>query len=65
MRRAPASTLFWIDETYIGYVDEHESLEGFAVDRPMLLYVGRCRKHMHSADCGWAIYAPMQQLLNR
>ena len=34
MRRAPASTLFWIDETYIDYVDEHESLEGFAVDRP-------------------------------
>ena len=34
LSRAPASTLFWIDETYIDYVDEHEALEEFVFDRP-------------------------------
>ena len=34
LRRAPADTLFWIDETYVDYVDGQESLEGFAVAHP-------------------------------
>ena len=33
LRRAPASTLFWVDETYVDYVAEQESLEGFAAER--------------------------------
>ena len=33
LRRAPAYTLFWIDETYVDYVGGQESLERFAVDR--------------------------------
>ena len=34
LRRVPASTLVWIDETYIDYIGAHESLERFAVTRP-------------------------------
>jgi histidinol-phosphate/aromatic aminotransferase/cobyric acid decarboxylase-like protein len=34
LRRVPASTLVWIDETYIDYVGAHESLESFAITRP-------------------------------
>ena len=34
LRRAPASTLFWVDETYVDYVAEQESVEGFAAERP-------------------------------
>lgn len=34
LRRVPAGTLVWIDETYVDYVGSHESLEEFAVGRP-------------------------------
>jgi histidinol-phosphate/aromatic aminotransferase/cobyric acid decarboxylase-like protein len=34
LMRVPASTLVWIDETYIDYIGAHESLERFAVTRP-------------------------------
>ncbi|HEV7766086.1 MAG TPA: aminotransferase class I/II-fold pyridoxal phosphate-dependent enzyme [Thermoanaerobaculia bacterium] len=34
LRRVPASTLVWIDETYIDYVGAHESLEEVATTRP-------------------------------
>lgn len=34
LRRVPAKTLVWIDETYIDYAGPHESLEEFAVTRP-------------------------------
>jgi histidinol-phosphate/aromatic aminotransferase/cobyric acid decarboxylase-like protein len=34
LMRVPASTLVWIDETYIDYIGAHESLEQFAVTRP-------------------------------
>ncbi len=30
----PAGTLVWVDETYIDYVDGHQSLEEFAAGRP-------------------------------
>lgn len=32
IRAAPSSTRFWIDETYIDYVGEEQSLESFAAD---------------------------------
>ena len=37
LRRIPASTLVWIDETYIDYAGAHESLEQFAVRRPNIV----------------------------
>jgi histidinol-phosphate/aromatic aminotransferase/cobyric acid decarboxylase-like protein/GNAT superfamily N-acetyltransferase len=32
LRRAPATTRFWIDEAYLDYIDPSESLEQFAAD---------------------------------
>jgi histidinol-phosphate/aromatic aminotransferase/cobyric acid decarboxylase-like protein len=34
LRRVPAGTLVWIDETYVDYAGAHESLEEFAIGRP-------------------------------
>jgi histidinol-phosphate/aromatic aminotransferase/cobyric acid decarboxylase-like protein/predicted GNAT family N-acyltransferase len=34
LRRVPATTLVWIDETYIDYLGAHETLEPFAASRP-------------------------------
>ena len=33
LRRAPASTVFWLDETYVDFVGEDQSLERFAAGR--------------------------------
>jgi histidinol-phosphate/aromatic aminotransferase/cobyric acid decarboxylase-like protein len=37
LRRVPAKTLVWIDETYIDYSGANESLEPFAVTRPNII----------------------------
>lgn len=37
LRRVPAGTLVWIDETYIDYTGAYESLEDFAVTRPNIV----------------------------
>jgi histidinol-phosphate/aromatic aminotransferase/cobyric acid decarboxylase-like protein len=38
-RRAPAGTRFWIDETYVDYVDPAATLEPFAAARPDVVVV--------------------------
>ncbi len=37
IQQAPLSTMLWVDETYIDYVDKGESLEEYAVQRPNLI----------------------------
>ena len=42
IRRASPETLFWIDETYVDYVDKSESIERFASESEK-----RCRVQVH------------------
>ncbi len=37
LRRAPATSRFWIDETYVDYVNSRESLERFAAHSPNVI----------------------------
>ena len=57
MSEAPKTTRFWIDETYVDYAGEGQSLEAYAAARPRWSSSSRCQRHMPCLVCGLRICA--------